>query len=335
MNIHVILDPKLGPERLRELGVLAERVGIEGVWTSSLLGGRDPFVAFVPLAIAAKTLRMGPIAVNPFDTHPTRTAAALLTLNEMARGRAQIVIGGGAEALAGLNINPARRVRAVRECVALLRQGASGVTADFSGELYHARRFGCEWVSVAPPTIWVAANAPQMLAMAAEVADGIMMSDLPQPLLGSAVAQANRVRADLDVSLPPLQFSNFVAWHVYADAGKARAEARRWLAYRGISRRWVCATFMSHEEFNLIEAHMPDFYRFAHGGAEIEGVPERLLDRLVDHLTLTATPRHLDPVLEHLSELRDAGLTSIALRLYEDVEQSLALIGERIVPLFS
>ncbi len=107
-------DPRPAPATttpLAELGALAERHGIEAVWTSSLLGARDPFVAFVPLAQVTRKLRFGPIAVNPFDTHPARLAMSLLTLNELGNGRAQLVLGGGGEALEGIGLKPTRRVR--------------------------------------------------------------------------------------------------------------------------------------------------------------------------------------------------------------------------------
>lgn len=330
MRIQVILDPRLPPQRLAELGALAERHGIEGVWTSSLLGCRDPFVSFVPLAMATTQLRMGPIAVNPFDTHPTRIASQLLTLNELSNGRAQIVIGGGGEALEAIGIKPERRVTAVRECVELLRRAATGKTFDFEGSLYRVRGFGCNWVESEPPRIWVGANGPQMLAMAARCADGILFSDLTGPLLSKAIAEVRAARTDQ--GLLPTEFSNFVAWHVYEDEREARAEARRWLAYRGLNRRWVCTTFVSDREFDLIEARMPALYRMAQGGPAPEGIPDSLFDLLVDKLSLTAHPRHLDGVLQHLGDMRQAGLTEIALRLYQQPERSIELIGREILP---
>ena len=97
MEIDVILDTRAKPQDLAELGRLAERFGLHGVWVSSLLDSRDPFTNLALLAQSSTRIRLGPIAVNPFDTHPVKIASALLTLNEMAGGRAQIVIGGGGD----------------------------------------------------------------------------------------------------------------------------------------------------------------------------------------------------------------------------------------------
>ena len=89
MQIDVILDARAKPQELAELGQLAERCGIHGVWVSSLLDSRDPFANLALLAHGTSRIRLGPIAVNPFDTHPVKIASALLTLNEIASGRSE------------------------------------------------------------------------------------------------------------------------------------------------------------------------------------------------------------------------------------------------------
>ena len=120
----------------------------------------------MPLAQATRTLRLGPIAVNPFDTHPAKLAMSLLTLNELAGGRAQLVLGGGGEALESLGLAPARRVLAVREAAALLREAASGRRFDFEGQLFRTRGFACDWVAAPPPMLPAAVSPPALSAAA-------------------------------------------------------------------------------------------------------------------------------------------------------------------------
>ena len=126
MEIDVILDTRASADQLAELGQIAEENGIRGVWVSSLLDSRDPFTNLSVLAQSTTRLNLGPVAVNPYDMHPVRIASALLTLNELADGRARIVIGGGGEALDSLGIKPQRRVRVVAECVEIIKAAASG-----------------------------------------------------------------------------------------------------------------------------------------------------------------------------------------------------------------
>ncbi len=95
MRIDLILESSAPPETIAELGRLAEGYGLGGIWVSSMLDARDPFMNFAELARTTSSIRMGPIAVSPYELHPLKMATSLLTLNEASRGRAQIVVGGG------------------------------------------------------------------------------------------------------------------------------------------------------------------------------------------------------------------------------------------------
>ena len=333
MEIDVILDTRASATELAELGELAEQVGIRGIWVSSLLDSRDPFTNLSVLAHRTKRIRLGPVAVNPFDTHPVRIAAAWLTLNELAAGRARIAIGGGGEALAALGLRPARRVRAVAECVDILKGAASGERFDYTGELYEAHKLQLAWLSAPPPPVFVGASMEQMLAMSARVADGIMMSDMPVVLAAAAI---DTLDAGLDrhgKARPEFQTNAFAAWHVYADAERARREARRWLVLRGIFRPWVLREFLDEAGVAAVMSNSNAFWQAFHTGTHvIEGVPDEVLDAMVDNLTFIGTPGELDYLIDKLKRYEAAGLGAISLRLYEDPAASIRLLGERVIP---
>ncbi len=332
MQIDVILDARAKAQELAELGQLAERCGIHGVWVSSLLDGRDPFANLALLAQSTSRIRLGPIAVNPFDTHPVKIASALLTLNELAGGRAQIVIGGGGEVLQALDIRPERRVRAVRECVEILRAAASGERFSHAGEIFRVSNLQLRWLEAVAPAIHVGASQPQMLRMAAACAQGIMMSDMPPAPAAQAIATLDAALAAQARQRPAFATNVFTAWHVSRDRRQALHEARRWLLLRGIFRPWLLAEFLEPADVELVMASEAAFARaFAAGSHLVDGVPERVLDRLVEKLTVSGSPDDLDPVIEKLCKLRDAGLGSVALRLYADPAASIRLIGERVV----
>jgi alkanesulfonate monooxygenase SsuD/methylene tetrahydromethanopterin reductase-like flavin-dependent oxidoreductase (luciferase family) len=333
VQIDVILDARAKPAELAELGRLAERFGLAGVWVSSLLDSRDPFVNLVPLALATTRIALGPIAVNPFDMHPVRIASSLLTLNEFANGRTRIVIGGGGEALQALDIKPARRVRAVRECIGILRGAATGKRFSHDGELYRVRNLQLRWLEAPAPQLWVGASQSQMLRLAARVADGVMMSDMPHGPAGQALAELNRGLVDAGRSAGSLPTSAFTAWHVHDDLAQARREARRWLLLRGIFRPWLLATFLEPPDVALVMASQPAFARaFAAASHEVEGVPDRVLDALLANVTLTGTPATLEPLIGRLSELKRIGLSAVALRLYAEPAAAIRLLGTRVLP---
>jgi len=331
MEIHVILDSRLGAKALAELGVLAEAQGIKAVWTSSLLDSRDPFVNLTGLAQETKSLRFGPIAVNPYDMHPVRICTALLTLNEFGNGRANIVIGGGGEALEALQIKPDKRVRAVRECLNILKGAKAGEPLSFDGGLYHVKNYHPYWAEAAHPRLYAGANMPQMLSMAARNADGIFLSDLPPALVTDAIQTAKDAK---DGSLPEsFRINNFFAWHVYDEQDRGFAEAKQWLALRGLFRRWVITTFLEDADYDVIEQNLPAFFQALNGDlAAIDHIPEHIIEGLMENLTIHGGPKTIDRVVEKLETFKGAGLTEIALRLYADPDQSIKLIGERIIP---
>jgi len=333
MRIDVILDTRARAGELAELGRLAERHGIGGVWVSSLNDSRDPFTNLSVLAQATSTLHLGPIAINPFDTHPFKIAAAFLTLNELAKGRARIIIGGGGEALQALGLAPLRRVRAVRECVQIIKAARTGQAVNFDGDIYKVRNCRLSWIEAPPPPVYVGAGQEQMLRMAAGAGDGIMMSDLPPGPAADVIATLDQALAGTGKKRPGFWTSVFTAWHVYADEAEARREAKRWLLLRGIFRPWLLAEFLEPADVDLVMRSQPGFAKaFGAGSDVVEGVPDRVLDALVDNVTLCATPRKLDAVIAKLRHLGDAGLGGVALRLYANPAESIRLIGERIIP---
>lgn len=332
MQIDVILDARDSAARLAELGRLAEDAGIRGIWVSSLLDSRDPFTNLGMLATATKHLRLGAIAVNPFDIHPVRIASALLTLNELADGRARIVIGGGGEALAAVGIQPARRVRAVAECVDIVKAAASGECVDYHGDLYEVSNLRFGWLRSPAPAVFVGASMEQMLRMAARVADGSMMSDLPVSLVAGAIDTLDGVLAKRGKQRPDFETSAFAAWHVYDDPEQALQEARRWLVLRGIFRPWVLEQFLDPDAVELVMRSADAFWAaFRSGSHRVEGVPDGILDALVHNLAFAGASAGIDKQIDRLRRYEAAGLGAIALRLYADPAASIRMIGDRVM----
>jgi len=333
VRIDIALDSGLGSERLSELGLLAEKYGIGTIWAASYLNSRDPFSNLAALARTSTRIRLGPIAVNPFEQHPLRITTALLTLNEISNGRADIIVGGGGEVIQALGIKPERRVTAVRECVEIIKAASPDRPMTYKGELYQVTNYRPQWAVSGQPRVFVAANKPQMLKMAARVADGVMLSDMPPVLCRQIIGDLREQLAVHGRPSDSFEISNFKAWHIYEDRNEAIREARQWIAYRGLFRRWVITTFLSDADYDLIEAQKAGLYAATELGADaISGIPERVLDALVDNLTLAGHISELDSKIAYLAELKSAGVSAVTLELRQHVEQSIKLIGERVIP---
>ena len=339
MRIHFIFEPD-SPQRFRDLGLLAEQLGFESVWAPNILSARDPFLAFSLLARDSRTVRMGPVAISPFELHPLKMANALLTLNEISGGRANLVIGGGGGTMIGMGLKPDRRathprmVRGVRECVEFLRNSSPTTPLNYRGELFQVQNYLPDWATAPAPRLYVAANRPQMLKLAAELADGVMLSDISlhhidgtiKILRDSPSSRRSGLSRDLSIN-------NLLAWHVKPDRTAAYAEARRKLWVRGIWERARNAPFLDSAACAVIEQNLPGLALAYQRGDDPAGiVPEKSLNALVDGLTLTGTSDHLTPIIDELLAFRRAGVTEISLRLYGDPEAAIRLVADGLLP---
>ncbi len=333
MRIDVILESNAAPETVAELGKLAEENGLGGVWVSNMNDARDPFINFVDLGRASHRIRLGPIAVSPYELHPLKMAAALLTLNEVSGGRAQIVVGAGGGTATAMGVPRERPVRAVRECVEILQAASSGKPVRYRGEIYKVDWYDPVWVRSPPPLIYVGANGPQMLRSAAKYADGIMVSDFVVAHVRSAREIIDRSLAESDRQPDTFRLNNFWAWHVKESREEAEREARIWLAVRGTLYPKYIEDVLDPDDAAVVNENISAFIKAYHAKSpDIQGVPDRIVSKLVAGATSASSVAELDREIERLRQFEAAGLTEIALRIYANPAASIRLIGERVIP---
>ena len=333
MRIDIFLESNNSSETVLRLGKLAEEVGLGGVWVSNLNDSRDPFINFVPLAMGSDRIKLGPIAVSPFELHPLKMASSLITLNEMAKGRAQIVGGAGGGTVGVMGIKPTRIVRAVRECVEIIKAAATGKPVQYKGEIFKVRWYDPTWIKHQPPLIYVGANGPQMLASAARYADGIMVSDFVPERVIWARKHIDPALEEVGRNVDTFPVNNFWAWHVKESKEEAHKEARIWLAVRGTIYDKYIRDVVSDEEAKVVAKNIWSFINAYHTKSDvIEGVSDEILAKIIDHGTSASTIAEIDREVERMREFKRNGLNEIAIRVYENPADSIRLIGEKIAP---
>src|SRR5262245_59777203 len=214
MRVGVVLDGRRTAAEIAELSQLAETYGFSHMWLSGGARTKDHFVRLAVAAAATRRIKLGPIAVSPFEMHPVRIGLALLTLDEIAPGRACIVLGAGGDLAATLNPPARGRVGAVEECLDILRAQAAGGEITYEGAHYRVTGLFWPWGRVAMDRVYLGANRPRMLRLAARKADGVMVTDMPLAYLPTLLA---RVRGGLeDANRDPRSFavSNWFVWNV-------------------------------------------------------------------------------------------------------------------------
>src|SRR5690242_9855192 len=171
MRVGLVLDGRRSAAEIAELARLAEGSGFSTIWLSGGARTKDHFVRLALAAAATRRIRLGPVAVSPFEMHPVHIGLALLTLDEIAPGRACLVLGAGGD-LAGTLAPPARgRVDAVEECLDILRAQAAGGELDYAGTHYRVRGLFSPWARIAMDRLYLGANRPRLLRLPARRAD--------------------------------------------------------------------------------------------------------------------------------------------------------------------
>lgn len=332
MRFDAILPSDLSHEDMVRLGKLAEECGLGGVWVANNYGTRDAFVNFVPLALQSRQIRMGPIAVSPFELHPQKMAHSLLTLNEISAGRAQIVVGGGGGTAEIIGQKPKRMVRAVRECVEILNQAIEGKPGSYKGEMYEVGWLDVRWPEQSPPMIYVGANGPQMLRGAARYADGIMVSDFTPDRIRRTHEIIDPILSERHCDPSGYPLNNFWAWHVLDSREEAHREARIYLAVRGTIYPDYIADVVDDDEAKIVTDNTRAFIKaYQTRSPEIARVPDSILEKIVDGGVSAFPVSEIEREVERMREFEDAGLTEIALCIYSQPEKAIRLIGEHLV----
>ena len=347
MDIELIVGNDMPPQQVAEFAVAAEAAGVRTLWNSNITNGYDPFMALVPAALATGRIRLGPLALSPYEMHPLKIAYALSTLNEMSGGRAQIGLGGGgAMALwirneaagASLDFTRMRIVRGVRESAEIIyRITSGGFWPAYKGEIFTINRpFNTTFLSAVPrPQIIACSMGPQMLRMGARVADGLQLGDVVPERLPEVMVDIEAGLAKRAYPAEDFRIGNFWAWHIKADREASLHEARRKL----FSRAELLPPFIGLDhllepaEAQIVKANFRNFLMAdVTGSGEIRNVPPELVNKLIANVCSAGGLDAIDHEIERFRQMEQAGITDLAIRVFDDPFAALKIIAERVIP---
>jgi alkanesulfonate monooxygenase SsuD/methylene tetrahydromethanopterin reductase-like flavin-dependent oxidoreductase (luciferase family) len=184
-----------------------------------------------------------------------------------------------------------------------------------------------------PPLIYTGAGKEQMIRMSAQKADGIVLSDAVPQFAAAAMGYVRESLPGRAASVGPFRVSNFWAWHVKAERAAALKEARRELIIRSWLSRHHIQSFMSEEDCQFVQANKAAFITaWRDRSGDIKGVPERIIDILIEGITTSGDLGEMDRHIARLGEFRAAGLDELALRLHDDPADAIPVIGRFVVP---
>ena len=343
MDIEIILEPDLHPNEIAEIAVKAEEYGVRALWSSNYHQNWDAFMSLVPAAQKTSKILLGPLAISPFEMHPLKMANSLLTLNEMSEGRAIIAVGAGGGTLGAMGEKPFRIIRAVREALEIIIMASQKkLNIKYEGEIFKVTRpfmQGFTWAKTDRPKVYTCSTEEQMLRLGGQYADGLQMSDVALPMLNEAMKNIQVGLSKREESVEDFRIGNFWAWHIKKDREESMKEARRELIFRGsLLPPFSLHHFLTDEEAQIVidnynaGANNEFAKAYISRSGVIENVPEELVNKLIDDLSSAGDMSDINKELERFYQFKEAGMTDLSIRLFDDPWDGLKIIGEKVLP---
>lgn len=182
----------LGPAAAVDIAKQAQKQGYSSFWTVEATG-TDAFSLLGAVAATSPGLDLGTGIVPIQIRTPALTAMTGATLQSLNPNR-DVWLGIGVSA-PGILMQHGERstdkpIGMMREYVALLRECLTGESITFEGDYFTVKRFRLAVrLGQRRPKIVMAALNPQMLKLAGEIADGVLLNYIPASHVGESIAQ--------------------------------------------------------------------------------------------------------------------------------------------------
>jgi len=210
----------------------AEQKGFVAVWQADSRLVRECSVAMAAFAATTDRIRIGSGVVDCWTRNPARLAATFSTLDDLAPGRIILGIGAWWEPLATkVGVHRVRPLTAMREIVTAVRSLLANETVTFDGEFVHLDGVELDYVyqerRPKDVPIYIGATGMQMMELAGEIADGVVLNYLVSPSYNrSAVEHLAAGAAKVGRSIESVDRPQLVVCSVDSDRATAVDRAR-------------------------------------------------------------------------------------------------------------
>jgi alkanesulfonate monooxygenase SsuD/methylene tetrahydromethanopterin reductase-like flavin-dependent oxidoreductase (luciferase family) len=174
-GISAFISPGRSLDSTLERVALADRLGYDAAYTTHI-AGRDSLTVLMAYAAASERIRLGTGVVPIFSRTPATMAQTAATIDEYSGGR--MVLGLGVSHRVTVENWHGQKIT---KPVTQMREYLNGVRAILRGETppdseFFPTRFGfMGYEARADLPIYVAALSPNMIRLAGELADGVML----------------------------------------------------------------------------------------------------------------------------------------------------------------
>ncbi|HZP96453.1 MAG TPA: LLM class flavin-dependent oxidoreductase [Candidatus Limnocylindria bacterium] len=200
--------------KLVELAQLCEREGMDRFGVSDWRFYHDCFVVMTACLQATERLEVESLVTDPYVRHPSLTALAHATMDDLSRGRVILGIGAGVEQPTFWDYERRLPMTAVREGVEICRRMFAGEKVTYQGKVIGVEGAKLDFTPYRRDLpIMIAARGGNMLELAGELADivhlasffvsvGHQRENLERVRRGADRAGRRMGTFEIDISMP-------------------------------------------------------------------------------------------------------------------------------------
>jgi 5,10-methylenetetrahydromethanopterin reductase len=287
----------------------AEEQGFEAVWQAESRLVRDAIVPMAAYAAATHRIKVGSGVVNNWTRNAAVLAATFSTLDDLAPGRILCGIGAWWEPLATkVGVDRRKPLKAMREIVEVVRRLLAMETVTFHGEFVNVTDVEIDIVhgerKPKDVPIYIGATGDQMLELAGEIADGVLLNYLVSPQYNERALQ--RVEAGArkaGKTLDQVDRPQLVVVSMDTDRDRALDNARELVTqYLGQQPHIMKASGVSEDVLNRIQSVLT----WPATEEQIRQAMKLVPDEVVQLITASGTP---DEVRAKVDEYVESGAT--------------------------
>lgn len=173
----------------------AESKGFDAVWQADSRLVRDAIVPMSAFAASTSRIKIGSGVVDCWTRNPARLAATFSTLDDLAPGRIILGIGAWWDPLAAkVGISRDKPLRAMREIITAVRALLNNETVTMNGTFVQLDGVELDYVyqerRPKDVPIYLGATGMQMMELAGEIADGVVLNYLVSPEYNKTAIEA-------------------------------------------------------------------------------------------------------------------------------------------------
>lgn len=285
---------------------------------------RDVYGMMTMAAVNTSRIHIGHGVTNPFTRHPSVTANATATINELSGGRAFLGIGAGFSAVMTMGMK-ARSMAEFRQVVEFFKGYTAGEEVEYQGAKMHS-----EWSRRQVP-VYMASTGLKSLQLTGEIGDGAIIMSVNPVIWKWSLEQMERgaEKSNRDVSA----IDKWARTMIYVAPSKeaAKREVASYAAtcaceaYRSLLRRDKpevedLRNRMEETDPGILDEIKAVYDAFDPYQHEVTDAPHSLVvtQRVIDTFLLTGTPEDISEQIERLHPL---GVNNISTVLFTIIDK--------------